>query len=131
MKLIPWKPCKLTKKTAMMLIQRVIPLSPKLISGPTGNNGAVIFTAPVGPEGLEVKVENDWFTRNGCIKLTISDTSGGSYLTMYFSPNTFERDYSEEEFDKKEAATEARKQWVQQIGAAQAHKLVDLYWGSW
>ena len=54
------KPVKLTKKTALMLIQRVIPMSPKLISGPTGNNGAVIFTAPVGPEGLEIKVENDW-----------------------------------------------------------------------
>ena len=34
------KPVKLTKKTALMLIQRVIPMSPKLISGPTGNNGA-------------------------------------------------------------------------------------------
>ena len=29
-----WKPCKLTKKTALTLIQRVIPMSPKLISGP-------------------------------------------------------------------------------------------------
>ena len=77
-----WKPCKLTKKTALTLIQRVIPMSPKLISGPTGNNGAVIFSAPVGPEGLEIKVENDWFTRNGCIKLTISDNSGGNCLTI-------------------------------------------------
>ena len=115
----------------MMLIQRVIPMSPKLISGPTGNNGAVIFTAPVGPEGLEIKVENDWFTRNGCIKVIVHDTSGGSCLTMYFSPNTFERDYSAEEFDKKEAAADARKKWVQEIGPEQAHKLVDLYWGNW
>lgn len=129
--LIMWKPCKLTKKTALMLIQRVIPMSPKLISGPTGNDGAVIFTAPVGPEGLEIKVENDWFTHNGCIKLTVHDTSGGSCLTMYFSPNTFERDYSAEQFDKKEAAADARKQWVQEVGREQAHKLVDLYWGSW
>ena len=95
-----WKPCKLTKKTALTLIQRVIPMSPKLISGPTGNNGAVIFSAPVGPEGLEIKVENDWFTRNGCIKLTISDNSGGNCLTMYFSPNTFERDFSAEEIGR-------------------------------
>ena len=124
-----WKPCKLTKKTATMLIQRVIPMSPKLISGPTGNNGAVIFTAPVGPEGLEIKVENDWFTRNGCIKLTISDNSGGNCLTMYFSPNTFERDFSAEEFDKKEAAADARTKRVQEIGPERAHKLVDLYWG--
>ena len=76
------EPVKLTKKTAVMLIQRVIPLSPKLISGGAADNGAVRFTAPVGPEGLEITCENDWFTHNGCIKLTISDKSGGG-----LSPN--------------------------------------------
>ncbi len=121
------KPVKLTQKTATMLIQRVIPMSPKLISGPKGNNGAVIFTAPVGLEGLEIKAENDWFTHNGCIKLTISDTGGGNCLTMYFSPNTFQRDYLAEDFDKNEAAADARKRWVQEVGREQAHKLVDLY----
>lgn len=125
-----WKPCKLTRTSAVKLMRRVIPVPMNLINGPTGNNGTVIFTAPVGPEGLEIKVENDWFTRNGCINLTISDTSGGSCLTMYFSPNTFERDYSAEEFDKKEAAADARKKWVQKVGREQAHKLVDLYWGN-
>ena len=126
-----WKPCKLTRTSAVKLMRRVIPVPMNLINGPTGNNGTVIFTAPVGPEGLEIKVENDWFTRNGCINLTISDTSGGSCLTMYFSPNTFERDYSAEEFDKKEAAADARKKWVQEIGPEQAHKLIDQYWGNW
>lgn len=125
-----WKPCKLTKKTAMVLIQRIFLTLPKtLILGPTGNNGAVIFTALTGPEGLEVKVENDWFTHNKCIRLTISDNIGGSCLTMYFNPNTLERDYSAEDFDKKKSATVARKQWVQELGLEQAHKLVDLYWG--
>ena len=52
-------------------------------------------------------------------------------MTMYFSPNTFERDFSAEEFDKKEAAADARKKWVQEVGREQAHKLVDLYWGNW
>lgn len=126
-----WKPCKLTRTSAVKLMRRVIPVPMNLISGPTGNNGAVIFSAPVGPEGLEIKVENDWFTRNGCIKVTVHDTSGGSCMTMYFSPNTFERDFSAEEFDKKEAAADARKKWVQEIGPEQAHKLVDLYWGNW
>lgn len=126
-----WKPCKLTRTNAVKLMRRVIPVPMNLISGSTGNNGAVIFTAPVGPEGLEIKVENDWFTRNGCIKVTVHDTHGGSCLTMYFSPNTFQRDHSAEEFDKKEAAADARKTWVQEIGPEQAHKLVDLYWGCW
>lgn len=123
------KPVKLTRTTAVKLMRRVIPVPMNLISGPTGNNGAVRFSAPVGPEGLEITCENDWFTHNGCIKVTIHDTSGGSCLTMYFSPNTFQRDFSAEEFDKKEAAREAREKWVQEIGPEQAHKLVDLYWG--
>lgn len=128
---IMWKPCKLTRTNAVKLMRRVIPVPMNLINGGSYATGAVCYKAPVGPEGLEIKVENDWFTRNGCIKLTISDPSGGSCLTMYFSPNTFERDYSAEEFDKKEAAADARKQWVQQVGREQAHKLVDQYWGKW
>ncbi len=126
------KPVKLKKKTAVMLIRRVFPYLPKaLISGPKVNGEAVIFTAPVGPEGLEISCENDWFNHNGCIKVTIFDTSGGTHMTMYFSSNTFERDYSAEEFDKKEAAREAREQWVSEVGREQAHKLVDKYCGNW
>ena len=125
------KPCKLTKKTALMLIQRVFPILPKaLILSPSGNNEAVIFTALTGPDGLEIRVENDWFDLNGCIKLTVSDNSGGSCLTMYFSPSTFERDHLAEEFYKKEAVADARKQWVREVGREQAHKLVEQYWGS-
>jgi len=127
----PYKPVKLTKKTATTLIQRVFGTIPKaVISGPKGDGEAVIFTALTGPQGLEVKAENDWYNHNGCIRLTVSDSSGGSCLTMYFSPNTFERDYSAEEFDKKEAAREARERWVAEVGREQAHKLVDLYWGN-
>ena len=117
-----WKPCKLTKKTALMLIQRVIPMSPKLISGPTGNNGAVIFTAPVGPEGLEIKVENDWFTHNGCIKVTVHDTSGGSCLTMYFSPNTFERDYSVDQLEIRFQFEEERLGQGKPINTREFHR---------
>lgn len=124
-----WKPCKLTRTNAVKLMRRVIPVPVNTIRGGAYKTGAVRYTAPVGSEGLEIKVENDWFTRNGCIKLTISDNSGGNCLTMYFSPNTFERDFSAEEFDKKEAAADARKKWVQEIGPERAHKLVDLYWG--
>ena len=69
-------------------------------------------------------------SRSGTPQPEVQD-SGGSCLTMYFSPNTFERDYSAEQFDKKEAAADARKKWVQEVGREQAHKLVDLYWGSW
>lgn len=63
-----YKPVKLTKKTATMLIQRVFPTVPKaIISGPTGDGGAVRFTAETAPaHGLEIVCENDWFNHNGC-----------------------------------------------------------------
>lgn len=58
--------------------------------------------------------------------------NGGFYeinLCAEYLNRPFERDHSAEEFDKKEAAADARKTWVQEIGPEQAHKLVDLYWG--
>ncbi len=126
-----WKPCKLTRTNALKLMRQIIPVPLNVINGGVYSAGVVCYTAPVGLKGLEIKVENDWFARNGCIKLTISDAKGGNRLTMYFSPSTFERDYSAEEFDKKEAAVDARKQWVREVGREQAHKLVDQYWGNW
>lgn len=124
-----YKPVKLTKKTATMLIRRFFPVSLNLTCQKSEDGGAVRFTASTGPEGLEIVCENDWFNHNGCIRLTISDPSGGSCLTMYFSPNTFERDYSAEEYDKRESAREARETWVAEVGRDMAHKLVDQYWG--
>lgn len=37
-----------------------------------------IFKASTGPEGLEIRCENDWFNHNGRIKLTIGNVDGGT-----------------------------------------------------
>lgn len=102
------KPCKLTRTNAVKLMSRVVPVPASAVIGPTGNNGAVIFTAQLGLEGLKVKVENDWYDNNSCIKLTIHDTWGGSCLIMYFNPSTFQRDFSAEELEKRKAAAAIR-----------------------
>lgn len=122
------KPVKLTKTAAVKLMRRVVPVPSNLISGGACNHGAIRFTAQLDSEWLKITCENDWYTHNGCIGVTVSDTSGGGHLTMYFNPNTFERDYSAEEFSKKEAAREAREQWIDRVGKEQAHKMIDLYW---
>ena len=114
----------LTKKTAYELISRIS----------TGRNikkddtppDVAIYRASTGPSGLTITCENDWFDRNGLIKLTISD--GGNQIVQYFSPNTLERDYTAEQAYKDDLERERRVSWVRRVGKEQAHKMVDRYW---
>ncbi len=82
-----------------------------------------------GPEGLEIRCENDWFNRNGRIKLTICNVDGGTPIIRYYHPDTLNRDYVAEQAEKEDEAKQARKEWVQTLGPELAHKLVDQYWG--
>ena len=87
---------------------------------------ATILRAVTDPNGLEIRCENDWFKRNKRIKLTIID--GENTIVHYYSPTTLNRDFIEEELEKKEIALEAWVRWVSQVGLEMAHKLVDHYW---
>ena len=63
---------KLTKRKAWELISRIHPrLNIKQEVTPPD---VAIFKASTGPEGLEIRCENDWFNHNGRIKLTIAQT---------------------------------------------------------
>lgn len=120
------KPVKLTKKTAWELISRIH--SQLNISNDAAAPEVAIFRASTGPEGLEIRCENDWFNHNGRIRLTISDPTGENFVRMYFHPDTLNRDYVAELSDKDDERRESRRDWVQMIGKEQAHKLVDQYW---
>ena len=62
---------KLTKRKAWELISRIQPrLNIKQEATPSD---VAIFKASTGPEGLEIRCENDWFNHNGRIKLTIGN----------------------------------------------------------
>lgn len=87
-----------------------------------------IFKASTGPEGLEIRCENDWFNHNGRIKLTIANVDGGTPIVRYYHPDTLNRDYVAEDAEKEDEAKQARKDWVQTLGPELAHKLVDQYW---
>ena len=89
-----------------------------------------IFTASTGPEGLEIRCENDWFNHNGRIKLTISNVDGGTPIVRYYHPDTLNRDHVAEDAEKEADAKQARKEWVWAMGKEMAHKLVDQYWGN-
>ena len=87
-----------------------------------------IFKASTGPEGLEIRCENDWFNHNGRIKLTIANVDGGTPIVRYYHPDTLNRDYVAEDAEKEDEAKQARKEWVQALGLELAHKLIDQYW---
>lgn len=116
---------KLTKRTAWELISRIFPRLN--ISKDTTPPDVAIFRASTGPAGLEIRCENDWFNRNGRIKLTISDVEGGTPIIRYYHPDTLNRDYVAEQAEKEAEAKAARMEWVQMMGPELAHKLVDQY----
>lgn len=118
------KTIRLTKKTATQLIHQIMPHAK--ISKDDTVPEVTIFRTVTDPNGLEILCENDWFKRNQRIKLTITD--GENTIVHYYSPTTLNRDFIEEELEKKEIALEARVRWVSQVGLEMAHKLVDHYW---
>lgn len=79
---------KLTKRKAWELISRIHPrLNIKQEATPSD---VAIFKASTGPEGLEIRCENDWFNHNGRIKLTISNVDGGTPHCPLLSPGHLE-----------------------------------------
>ena len=122
------KNVKLTQQTARTLIGRITPRL-KISKDETAADVA-IFRAATGPDGLDIVCENDWFTCNGRISLTVSDRAGGRTLRMYFHPDTLNRDFLAELAEREEEERQARIRWVGKIGLEQAHRLVDRYWES-
>ena len=79
---------KLTKRKAWELISRIHPrLNIKQEATPSD---VAIFKASTGPEGLEIRCENDWFNHNGRIKLTIANVDGGTPIVRYYHPRHLE-----------------------------------------
>ena len=115
---------KLTKRKAWELISRIHPrLNIKQEATPSD---VAIFKASTGPEGREIRCENDWFNHNGRIRLTLSD--GENQIIQYYHPDTLNRDYVAEQAEKEAEAKQARKEWVRAMGKVMAHRLVDQYW---
>lgn len=119
------KTVKLSRKTAVGLIRSVVPISPKVIEGGEQATGAVIYTVQTG--ALDITCSNDWYTCNGRIQLTVTDRMGMGHITMYFHPETLNRDFGAEEADRQDDRREARITWAQSVGRERAHKFVDQY----
>ena len=116
----------LTKREATVLIGRI---SPRLnIKQEATPPDVAIFVAVTGPEGLEIRCENDWRNHNGRIKLTIGNVDGGTPIVRYYHPDTLEQDYVAEEAEKSANAKQALIDWVQFLGPELAQQLVTQCW---
>lgn len=119
---------RLTKKTAAAIVSRIIP-APKISKDATPPE-VQIFRAFTGPDGLEIRCENDWMNHNGRIRLTVLDNSGGGCITQYYDPDTLARDCTTEDCTKLAEAKAERHAWLLSLGKKEAHLLVDrLYDG--
>lgn len=91
----------LKTETASELIKEIfgqhILVLPKVLSCTTQ-----VFEAKT--DGLTIRCENDWYSHNGRIRLSIQDDSSGSVIVRYYDPETLERDFEEEEKEKREEA---------------------------
>lgn len=91
----------LNTETATQLIKEIFGqhtlVLPKVLSCTTQ-----VFEAKT--DGLTIRCENDWYSHNGRIRLSIQDDSSGSVIVRYYDPETLERDFEEEEKEKREEA---------------------------
>lgn len=120
------KNVKLTMNAARLLARQVMP-GVKLERDKTPPSVA-IYRGDTGPDGLSIRVENDWFHGDGMIHMTISDFGGMGYIERIYSPDTLERNIDAEEDAKRKGAKQERIEWVRSIGKELAHGLVDKYW---
>lgn len=84
---------KLTKKTAREILSRCFSAGKEVRKIDTPPD-VQIYAGRIG--AFEVRVENDWFLRNGLYSLRLIGALGGNAFRMYIAPETLERDYDAE-----------------------------------
>lgn len=118
---------RLNKDIAKTLIDRIFP-GLKIVKDSTPSDVA-IFRARTGPDGLEIRCENDWFDLNGRIGVTIHDGIGSNSIKMFFFSKTLERDFETEDAYKKRTRMEQIEKWAGDVGAEKARKMIDEFEG--
>lgn len=81
---------KLTKETAKKVIRKVLPRGEVLTRTP--GESYVCYSGM-----LTVYCNSDWFTRNGKICVHVRVDMADAMITLFFDPETLERDYDAED----------------------------------
>lgn len=117
------KPIRLTRKTAEHILRRE--LGQKLsLQVDDMSLPAQRYHASTG--NLHITIENDWYERNGLIRLRVADPSGQD-IHMYIRPETLERDLLAEEKRRIVLERERLESWANLHGAAFCHKMIDQW----
>lgn len=119
---------KLTMARARKIVKDVFPTME--LKKDSDVPGIAKFIGRTGPDGLMVVVENDWFTGDGSIHMTVMDPHGMGHIEFLYNPKTLKRDAYAEEKMARERVLEERIDWVHSMGAEMAHKMVDNYLGT-
>ena len=85
----------LSRRTAWDLITRVVPGAK--VKREQAKDGVDIFCASTCGGEILLRCENDWYTHNGRIQLTISDRLGAGSIVHFYDPTSLDRDYAAEE----------------------------------
>ena len=118
---------KLSKRTALALMNKVLPVTAKQLQGGEAAPGVYRYTAQVGC--FEIRCENDRYSHAGRFAVVVHDCEGGAAIKMFFHPETLNRDFGAEQAEKDAESREARVIWAQTMGREMAHKLIDQYLG--
>ena len=81
---------KLTNETAKKVIRKVLPYG-KVVTRKLG----ISYVCSCGI--IKVYCDSDWFTRNGKIHVRVQADMAMGTLTLFFDPETLERDYDAED----------------------------------
>lgn len=120
------KNVKLTMAQARAIVWNQFPkMKLEMDKTPTA---VAIYRGTTGPDGLDVKIENDWFHGDGYIHMVISDRCGMGHIHMLYDQNGKRCVEAEEEMRREDDKRE-RAEWVQSVGVELAHRLVDQYGG--
>lgn len=107
------KPVKLSLMTAKKLVRQELGLAAYNLKATEVSKQAPIFYMEQG--SLQIKVENDWFSRNGRIRLSVVDPLGSSFY-MYYDPLSLTRDFDTEWAEKIQEQREQLETWVYEQG---------------
>lgn len=116
-----YQPLKLTRKTAEKLIGKVS-TGLKITGGDVGTD-MYRYEAICGL--LMIRCENDWYDHNGRYRLSLFIASDGTPVTLFFYPDTLQRDYDTEQAERKKLRKEDRRIWAQLVGPDIAHREID------
>lgn len=115
---------RLTLKTARALAVQEFGTM-KGLKQEDGPNAEGFFVMELG--NLEIKIHPD-MSGSGCIELSVSMRGGNGFIFQLHNRDTLERNYKEEEIQKKKERREALEEWVSSVGPEPCHRAIDDFW---